>query len=51
VHDLVNLADQLATGRLVSEIELDVDWTDAASAFDALLDRRVSGKAVLRITS
>jgi NADPH:quinone reductase-like Zn-dependent oxidoreductase len=51
VHDLVNLADQLATGRLASEIELEVDWTDAASAFDALLDRRVSGKAVLRITS
>jgi NADPH:quinone reductase-like Zn-dependent oxidoreductase len=51
VHDLVNLADQLATGRLVSDIELEVDWSDAAGAFDALLDRRVSGKAVLRVTS
>jgi NADPH:quinone reductase-like Zn-dependent oxidoreductase len=50
VHDLVNLADQLATGRLVSAIELEVDWTDAATAFDSLLDRRVSGKAVLRVT-
>jgi NADPH:quinone reductase-like Zn-dependent oxidoreductase len=50
VHDLVNLADQLATGRVASDIELEVDWSEAASAFDALLDRRVSGKAVLRIS-
>lgn len=50
VHDLVNLSDQLATGRLESGIELECDWTDAATAFDALLDRRVSGKAVLRVT-
>jgi NADPH:quinone reductase len=49
VHDLVNLSDQVATGRLVSEVELEVDWADAARAFDALLDRRVAGKAVLRI--
>jgi NADPH:quinone reductase-like Zn-dependent oxidoreductase len=49
VHDLVNLADQLATGHLDAQIELEVDWHDAAAALDALLDRRVAGKAVLRI--
>jgi len=50
VHDLVNLADQLATGRLDAQIGLELDWTDAARAFDALLDRQVAGKAVLRVT-
>jgi NADPH2:quinone reductase len=49
VHDLVNLADQLATGRLESRIGLELDWHDAAEGFDALLDRRIAGKAVLRI--
>jgi NADPH:quinone reductase len=49
VHDLVNLADQLATGHLDAQIELELDWHDAAKAFDALLDRRIAGKAVLRI--
>ena len=49
VHDLVNLADQLATGHLDSKIELELDWSDAADAFDALLGRRLAGKAVLRI--
>jgi NADPH2:quinone reductase len=50
VHDLVNLADQLATGHLDSQIDLELDWHDAAAAFDALLERRIPGKAVLRIT-
>ena len=50
VHDLVNLADQLATGHLESKIELEVDWHDAATAFDALLARTLAGKAVLTIT-
>jgi NADPH2:quinone reductase len=50
VHDLVNLADQLATGHLVVDIHLELDWREAATAFDALLDRRIPGKAVLRIT-
>ncbi|MDQ1467346.1 MAG: NADPH:quinone reductase [Actinomycetota bacterium] len=49
VHDLVNLADQLATGRLDAQIELDLDWREAARAFDALLGRRLAGKAVLRV--
>jgi NADPH:quinone reductase len=50
VHDLVNLADQLATGHLSAQVELELDWSEAAQAFDALLDRRVSGKAVLHIS-
>jgi NADPH:quinone reductase len=50
VHDLVNLADQVATGHLDPQIVMEVDWQDAARAFDALLDRRLAGKAVLRIT-
>lgn len=49
VHDLVNLADQLATGRLDVEIGLEVDWRDAARAGDALLQRQIVGKAVLRV--
>jgi NADPH2:quinone reductase len=49
VHDLVNLADQLATGHLDAQIELELGWHAAADAFDALLDRRVAGKAVLRV--
>jgi NADPH:quinone reductase len=49
VHDLVNLADQLATGHLDAQIELELDWRAAADAFDALLDRRLAGKAVLLV--
>ena len=49
VHDLVNLADQLATGHLDAQIALELDWTEAARAFDAVLDRQVAGKAVLRV--
>ena len=41
------LAELVAEGRLVSQIDLVVPWTDAASAIEALLERRVNGKAVL----
>jgi NADPH:quinone reductase-like Zn-dependent oxidoreductase len=50
VHDLVNLADQLATGHLDAQIKLELDWSDAAKAFDALLGRQLAGKAVLRVS-
>lgn len=43
---LVSLA---ATGELESRVDLGVSWRDAASALDALLERRVAGKAVLTI--
>jgi hypothetical protein len=36
-------------GRLESRIDLAVPWSDAASAVDALLERRIGGKAVLTI--
>ena len=49
VHDLVNLSDQVATGRLQAQIGLEVGWHEAAQALDALLDRRLTGKAVLHV--
>jgi hypothetical protein len=39
----------VAEGRLESRIDLTVLWSDAASAIDALLERRIGGKAVLTI--
>jgi NADPH:quinone reductase len=44
---LVALAELVAEGRLVTEIDRVVPWTEAASAVEALLERRVKGKAVL----
>jgi NADPH:quinone reductase-like Zn-dependent oxidoreductase len=44
---LAALAELVAEGRLVSQIDLVVPWTEAASAIEALLERRVNGKAVL----
>jgi NADPH:quinone reductase len=39
------------SGRLRPDVDLVVPWTDAASAVDALLERRVRGKAVLTVGS
>jgi len=39
------------SGRLRSDVDLVVPWTDAASAVTALLERRVRGKAVLTVGS
>lgn len=47
--ELSYLASLAASGALESRIDLQVGWRDAASAVDALLDRRVAGKAVLTI--
>jgi NADPH:quinone reductase len=47
--DLRRLADLVAEGRLDPQIDLTLSWTDAAQAIEALLDRRLSGKAVLRV--
>jgi NADPH:quinone reductase-like Zn-dependent oxidoreductase len=46
---LAALAALVAEGRLSSAIALEVPWTRAAEAIDALMDRRVSGKAVLLV--
>jgi NADPH:quinone reductase len=47
--DLRRLADLVAAGKLDPQIDLTLPWTDAARAIEALLDRRVNGKAVLRV--
>jgi NADPH:quinone reductase len=48
--DLERLARLVADGRLDPQIDLAAPWTDAASAIEALLGRRVNGKAVLTVT-
>jgi NADPH:quinone reductase-like Zn-dependent oxidoreductase len=47
---LAALAMLAAEGRLVSQIDLTAPWEEAAEAVDALLERRVNGKAVLTIS-
>jgi NADPH:quinone reductase-like Zn-dependent oxidoreductase len=47
--DLRRLADLVAAKRLDPQIDLTLSWTDAAQAIEALLDRRVNGKAVLTV--
>jgi NADPH:quinone reductase len=47
--DLRRLADLVAAGRLDPQIDVTLAWTEAATAIQALLDRRVAGKAVLTI--
>lgn len=47
--DLTRLADLVASGKLDPQIDLTLSWKDAGEAIDALLGRRVNGKAVLRV--
>ncbi len=47
--DLRRLADLVVAGRLDPQIDVTTSWTEAAGAIQALLDRRVAGKAVLTI--
>jgi NADPH:quinone reductase-like Zn-dependent oxidoreductase len=49
LRELSYLVSLAATGGLESRIDLRVGWHDAAAAVDALLERRVAGKAVLTI--
>jgi NADPH:quinone reductase-like Zn-dependent oxidoreductase len=44
---LAALATLVAEGRLRSSVDLEVPWTRATEAIDALMERRVDGKAVL----
>jgi NADPH2:quinone reductase len=46
---LAALAALVAEGRLESKIDLQSAWTEAASAIEALMGRRVRGKAVLTV--
>jgi NADPH:quinone reductase-like Zn-dependent oxidoreductase len=47
--DLRRLADLIAAGRLEPKIHLSLPWTRAGEAIEALMDRRVNGKAVLTV--
>jgi NADPH:quinone reductase len=46
---LARLVALVAEGRLRPQIDVVSSWRDAPAAFDALLERRVAGKAVLTI--
>ena len=48
-RDLRALADEIVAGRLDTGISLTASWTEADDAIEALLERRVSGKAVLLV--
>src|SRR3954451_14231670 len=47
--DLARLAELVANGDLHPQIDLEASWREPHEAIRALLDRRVAGKAVLRI--
>jgi NADPH:quinone reductase len=47
--DLRRLAELVAAGRLDPQIDVTDSWARAAEAIEALLDRRVAGKAVLTV--
>lgn len=47
--DLRRLAELVAEGRLDPQVALTTSWREAGSAIEALLDRRVDGKAVLTV--
>ncbi len=48
-RDLARLADLVAAGRLDCSIGYEASWRQAAEAIEALMERRVVGKAVLHI--
>lgn len=47
--DLEILGRMVATKDLVVDVSLELDWTDAAIACRALMDRKIVGKAVLLV--
>ncbi len=48
-RDLGRLADLVAHGRLDCSIDQVGSWRDAGEAIEALIDRRIAGKAVLTV--
>jgi NADPH:quinone reductase-like Zn-dependent oxidoreductase len=48
---LADLAARVADGRLRADVDLVLPWDRAAEAIDALMERRVNGKAVLTVHS
>jgi NADPH:quinone reductase-like Zn-dependent oxidoreductase len=49
-EDLQLLADKVADGSLNPQIGLELPWTEANQAFQALADREVNGKAILLVS-
>jgi NADPH:quinone reductase len=49
VRDLRFLAEEVGGGRLDTQVSLTSSWREAGAALDALIQRRVRGKAVLVI--
>jgi NADPH:quinone reductase-like Zn-dependent oxidoreductase len=47
--DLTRLCALMAEGRLDGQIEFETSWREPDRAFDALLERRIGGKAVLHV--
>ena len=47
--DLARLCTLMAEGRLDGQIELEASWRETSLALDALLERRIGGKAVLHV--
>ena len=47
--DLARLCALAADGRLDGQVELECSWRQPGLAIDALLNRRIGGKAVLHI--
>lgn len=48
-RDLERLAQLVGDGRLDCSIDHEASWREAAAAIDALLQRRIAGKAVLHV--
>jgi NADPH2:quinone reductase len=48
--DLCRLAELVASGRLDPQIDFVSSWAEAGAAIEALMARRVAGKAVLRVS-
>jgi NADPH:quinone reductase-like Zn-dependent oxidoreductase len=48
-RDLGRLVELVEQGRLACSIEHQASWREAAEAIEALLDRRIAGKAVLLV--
>jgi NADPH:quinone reductase len=48
-EDLRRLAELVAGGRLKCSVDHEASWREAPEAIEALIDRRIAGKAVLRV--
>ena len=47
--DLARLVGLVEAGRLDCSVDHECSWQEAAGAIEALMDRRIAGKAVLRV--